>query len=376
MVMFFTRGVGLKDWVSTGIFEREKLIYERHLEEGTFQRIYWITYGSDDKNLAEQLKRERRLHPSIEILEKPAVFDSKLGNMIFSILVPFIHRKYLRQADVLKTNQFDGSWAALLAKWLGSKPLILRTGYTASLFVKRRSTSIFKQRFFEKMESLAYRVCDYAIVSSEQDKNFLRETYHIPEEKIFIVGNYVDTQLFCPRECPKEDHRLVFVGRLSEQKNLFHLISALAGTHWELVMYGEGHLKSALEDHARQQNVRVAFKGTVANDELSRQLTQYRYYILPSLYEGMPKTLLEAMACGLICLATHIPGVDEVITHEKDGYLIDGIEPQNIQAALTRIQLLDAKALSKNAVEKIRTRFSLEYAAQEERKVFDLVCSP
>ena len=102
---------------------------------------------------------------------------------------------------------------------------------------------------------------------------------------------------------------------------------------------------------SRRKNVIVRFQGTVANDQLPEVLSQYRYYILPSIYEGMPKTLLEAMACGLVCLATRIPGVDEIITQEKDGYLISGTEPQDIREALSRVEKLDYVRLSQNAVE-------------------------
>ena len=375
MILFFTRGVSLRNWVETGLFDREKLIYERHLNEGTFQTIYWITYGTDDKQLAEELKSQQRLHQKIEILEKPSFLKSRLGDLIFSVLMPLWYRNHLRQADVLKTNQFDGSWAALLAKRLVNKPLILRTGYTASLFVRRRTNAVMKQKFFEKMESLAYNACDYAIVASEHDRRYICEAYAIKALKIFTVYNYVDTNLFCPRESQKYDQRLIFVGRLSEQKNLFHLISALQGTTWELDIYGSGELQAILATHAREKNVCVRFQGTVANQELPQVLCRYRYYVLPSLYEGMPKTLLEAMACGLICLATDIPGVDEVITHEKDGYLIPGTEPQEIRKALDRIQQLDGTRLGQNAVEKIRSRFSLEMAVAEEKKVLDLIQS-
>ena len=47
--LFFTRNVSLESWVKQGLFDREKLIYEEHLNQGNFKKIYWFTYGSNDK---------------------------------------------------------------------------------------------------------------------------------------------------------------------------------------------------------------------------------------------------------------------------------------------------------------------------------------
>ena len=53
-------------------------------------------------------------------------------------------------------------------------------------------------------------------------------------------------------------------------------------------------------------DVDVKFNGVVANDKLPDILNEYKYYILASNYEGMPKTLLEAMACGNLCIGTNV----------------------------------------------------------------------
>src|SRR3989338_3183344 len=113
LILFFTRGVSLKSWLEGGIFEREKLPYERYLEKGRFEKIYWITYGKKDRKLAEELKQANKLHERIYVLDKPAVFCSKIGDFLFSLLIPFFFGKIIKKANLIKTNQLDGSWSAV-----------------------------------------------------------------------------------------------------------------------------------------------------------------------------------------------------------------------------------------------------------------------
>ena len=55
IALFFTRSVSLETWLMSGLFDREKLLYEAHLENGNLDKVYWITYGSNDLRLAKNL---------------------------------------------------------------------------------------------------------------------------------------------------------------------------------------------------------------------------------------------------------------------------------------------------------------------------------
>ena len=74
LALFFTRGISLKTWLDTGLFDREKLIYEEHLKRGHFEKIYWFTYGHEDANIAERLQAEKRLHSGIHVVPMPGYF--------------------------------------------------------------------------------------------------------------------------------------------------------------------------------------------------------------------------------------------------------------------------------------------------------------
>jgi glycosyltransferase involved in cell wall biosynthesis len=88
-----------------------------------------------------------------------------------------------------------------------------------------------------------------------------------------------------------------------------------------LAIVGEGPLRANLEELARKERVEVQFLGILPNDQLPELLNRQRGFIMPALFEGMPKALLEAMSCGLPVIGTDIPGICEVIQPGENGLL-------------------------------------------------------
>lgn len=334
--LFFTRGVSLETWLDTGLFDREKLIYEEHLKRGHLERVYWLTYGRHDAELAKELHVEKRLHPCIQVVAMPGIFKGKIGKLIYSFLMPFPQKNCLKQADIYKTNQINGSWSAVLAKFFYGKPLIVRTGYTLSFLAKRMKKSKTRIFIYQLMERFAFKYADCVTVTSKKDKKYILDMYKCSSSKLVILPNYIDTDLFKPRESKKYADRIVFVGRLNNEKNLVNLISAIAKTDLTLDIYGQGELREALETHAKEQGAIVNFMGTVPNKELPEILNCYKYYILSSYFEGMPKTLLEAMSCGKAVIGTNVDGIREIIKHEENG-LLCGTRVADLSKAIGRL---------------------------------------
>ena len=91
--LLFTRNVSLKIWVDSGLLEREKMIYEEQLKQGTYDEIYWFTYGTGDDKLAEKLIREGKLDGRIKVIPMPALWKGRIGYDLYSLLMPVIKRK-------------------------------------------------------------------------------------------------------------------------------------------------------------------------------------------------------------------------------------------------------------------------------------------
>lgn len=368
LALFFTRGISLKAWIDTGLFDREKQLYEEHLCREHLRKVYWLTYGKNDAEIAVQLKAKGRLHQDIVVLPMARFFPGKWGCLLYSFLMPLFHRRWLKSADIFKTNQMDGSWSAVIARWLYHKPLVVRTGYMASLFAERQADAKSK-RNYERLERFAYRHADIGIVASHGDKQYICSKYHISPEKVEVLYNYINTAVFCPIDCGKYADRIIFVGRLQPQKNLFNLIEAVSRNDLTLDIYGNGELYDELLAQAKRLNARVNFMGVVDNDQMPRVLNRYRYYILPSFYEGMPKALLEAMACGLVCIGTDVEGINQIIDDGVNGYLAKGTGPQALAEAINRATQFPGDHIAREAVRRIRSEFSLQTIAELENEI-------
>ena len=378
LILFFTRNVSLLTWLEGGLLEREKLIYEEHLKQGNLKKVYWITYGSEDFELSNQLKKEKKLHPNIIVVSMPKLFNiPKIGSYVYSLLIPFLYPKKIREADVLKTNQMDGSWSGVIAKWLYRKPLVVRTGYSVSQLLCDKNPSSLKCKWFKFIEKYTYKYGDLAIVSSNHNCEYIKEKYGINNQKILVLYNYVNLDIFKPKnEFNKYSDRILYVGRLNPEKNLFSLVQAISDLNFVLDIYGKGdQIESQLKDFAIKNNVKVNFFGVVSNDQLPKIYNQYNYYILPSYHEGMPKTLIEAMASGCLCIGTDVPGINEIISDGVNGILARTTTSESISKALKRaVNINDKKILIHNGISIIKERCALGPIAQKEFSIFkDLV---
>ena len=379
--LIFTINVSLETWVESGLFYREKRIYEEHLKHGNFDKIIWFTYGVNDVELYTDLVTKGLLDARIEVVPMPKWIKCPYRYQVYSVLLPFIQKKYCKQIDIIKTNQMGGAWTAeIISKWYKCT-FWLRTGYTYSTTLHKKYMQCkkviekFKLRekeiFYRYIEKRLYNKCDFATVSSNHDKEMIKNDYKIPDKKITVITNFVDCRLFRPIPIEKQE-RFVFVGRLSKEKNIFNIISAVVEAGYGLDIYGDGILKDELVSFVKKNNYDVEFKGLIENEKLPMVLNQYKYFILCSEYEGMPKTLLEAMACGLICIGSDVSGINEVLCDGKNGFLAQRTSMEAILECIIRAkeaeQILKEK-ISKKAREYIVNNNSIDVIIENEMRL-------
>lgn len=366
LALFFTAGVSLKIWVDVGNFDREKRIYEEYISQGVFGEIHWFTYGDDDEALAEKLHKEQKLSPKIQVHTFPEQYK-KLGVLGYSLILPFVYREILKNIDIYKTNQMSGSWVAAFAARLYSKPLFLRTGYTWSLFASRQGKGPVKQFFIKLVEQVGYKQATIASVSSQADKEYIRSEYHVPDTKISVVSNYVDVERFEYKKRTGRNKRVVTVTRFSNQKNLFNIITAVAQAGVGLDIYhSNDSMLQDLQQHADALGANVEFKGAVKHEDLPKVLQSYTYFVLGSLYEGMPKALIEAMATGCVCLGTNVVGIKEIIKDSETGILAKGADILSLEEGFERLFDADVQFISKHASEYVRDHFSFDTVAKRD----------
>lgn len=341
IAVFFTDGVSLTTWDQAGMLERELALYHRLLPY--VGEISLITYGNDqDTRYSKQLAGIRVLHNRWG-----------LPRRVYRRAAALTHLRHLAAASIWKTNQASGAVAALPAKRIFRKPLIVRAGFLWSRHVALEyGNDSDAARNVYKLERRYYRAADAAVVTESSMKDFIVERHGIPAERVRVIPNYVDTELFAPTHNKSDDGRTIcFVGRLTTQKNLTALFEALKDLDIRLRLAGGGEDRAKLEALAEEFGLNVEFLGNVPHANLPALFASSTLFILPSLWEGNPKALLEAMAAGMPVIGCRSPGIENIISNGDNGLLCGTTAPE-IRDVVQ--QLLSDRELQKRVGEAAR----------------------
>jgi len=258
--------------------------------------------------------------------------------------------------QLLKSQKFDvihthggtaGFWGRLVAASLQNKPKIIHT-YHGLHYLNTAQTKSPQQKIktaiFQKIDQLLLQITDQIICVCRSDYEKAIAAKVASPSKTSIVYNGIEIDRFS-HPLNKETARKKFdiaptdfifgnVGRLHEQKGHKYLLQAFANVadRSRLVIIGDGDLKDELIQLADNLQIsdRVLFLG--ARSDVHEFLSAIDVFVMPSLWEGQPIALLEALAIGKPCIATSVDGIPEVITNGVNGYLV---KPKDI-AGLTQ----------------------------------------
>jgi glycosyltransferase involved in cell wall biosynthesis len=337
-----TQGVSLATWNGVGILDRELALYRALAPRVGGVAI--ATYGGE----AERGYVDA--DDGIEILPKRLPLPARA----YAHVLPLAHRRAFASAAAFKTNQVMGGFAAMRAARLYRKPLIARCGFLWSEFAEEHDgVGSLRARAVGLREGRLFRAADMVVVTTERQQDSVLRRHRLDPERIRVVPNYVDTHAFAPpADAEREPGSLLFVGRLGEQKNLSALLDALAGVDGvSLTLVGEGPLEGALKQQARELGVDARFLGRMPHERLPELMARAEAFAMPSHYEGHPKALIEAMACGLPVLGADVPGVHDVVEDGRTGVLAAGTGAADIRSALERLLAADREAMGRSARE-------------------------
>ncbi|AKB29149.1 Glycosyltransferase [Methanosarcina siciliae T4/M] len=202
-------------------------------------------------------------------------------------------------------------------------------------------------------------------VSSTVSKNL--EDYGLKAEDIKLIYNGVDQNIFFPSVTKPEEKYILYTGRISYGKGLIELIDCAKEVckireDVNFILAGDGPLLPNLKKKIIYMNLqnRVKFLGRVNRNTIIDLYQNATIFAFPSYYEGLPGSLLEAMACKLPIVATKVPGNMELIEHNRNGILISPKDSSAISKAI--MDLLDDSSkreiLGKNARKTIEDKFT------------------
>lgn len=174
--------------------------------------------------------------------------------------------------------------------------------------------------------------------------------------------------------------RLVCVGRLSKEKGQMLLLNAVSllvrkGINLELVLAGDGDMRSELESQIAQYNLQgqVRITGWISSAQVREEILSARALILPSFSEGLPVVIMEAMALRRPVLTTYVAGIPELVRPGVDGWLFPAGDVEKLVVTLeeflaTSIETLER--MGKAARLRVLVRHSVDIEAKKLAQLF------
>ena len=245
-----------------------------------------------------------------------------------------LYRVFLKeQPDIVHTHRYVCEYvipAAVLAKVPGRVHTVHNVAE--------------KERLPKKLQHMFYHFCHVTPVGlSPLVTESVQRFYKLPAHRVPTIYNGIQLA----KTTQKTDYqarkpfRFLHVGRFAEQKNHVGLVKAFAEFHRshpdsELTLVGTGELFEQVQQQIRDLGLdNVIHTPGLVNDIIS-QYSNFDAFLLPSIYEGMPITLIEAMSSAMPIIASEVGGVPDMIRHDHSGLLCTS-EPESIAAAMERI---------------------------------------
>jgi len=283
----------------------------------------------------------------------------------YAFLMPLRHRRAMRDCSVFRVFQATGVIPALLARLRWGIPFVTTYGF----WYERLARSRTRGRLRAVVARLGLGAAAAVIVPTAELRDFVAS--RVGAAKVHLVPNGVDTRRFHPGAGPADARpALLYAGRLSAEKSLGTLLEAVAklrarpdiGTDPAGVMIGEGPERPALEAQGRALGVPVEFLPFVDHRELPRLYARAHAFVLPSLTEGHPKVLLEAMACGVPCVASNVGGSRAILSGDDAGLLFEAGDAGGLAACLEQVltQPEVTRRLAQRARAAVQERYDLE----------------
>ena len=240
-----------------------------------------------------------------------------------------------------------------------------------------------KLSLYNNLDLIALRYCNKVIAVSDSIKELLAG-HAVRTKKISVIENTTPplvpgfdagARRSSKRESlniGKDDLLLGYLGRLSPEKGIVHLLESMSMLDSlprpvALVIVGDGPQREELQAVAKSNGLgnRVIFAGF--QQDIRDWLAAIDVFVLPSVSEGTPMALLEAMSFGVPCIASAVGGVPRIIDSGVDGILVSPGRPEEIRDAICLLgtDTLRRKSISENARTKISQKYDIKKWARK-----------
>lgn len=311
---------------------------------------------------------------SLQTLAYGAGIISRIKQNVFRLLlIPFFMSSFFfsalrasRDSDLLQTYWLPAGMVALLVKFFKKIPVAI-TLWGSDFLLLRIPGFAFLFR------ALVHRA-DAIICESDHFRDRLHQIGVSPN-KIFVLPNGIDLENFNPTgkidarrqlALPENKTIILNIGAMSPRKGQKYLVEAIPeiiekDKNVQFIFIGDGEIRTELESlvSAGKLAPYVLFPGMQKASQIPLWLNAADIFVLPSLFEGNPNVLLEAMACGLPVVSTTVGGIPEMVRDGQEGLLGPPKSSQSLArhiASLIQDKTLREK-LGQNALKIIRANY-------------------
>jgi len=251
--------------------------------------------------------------------------------------------------DLVSSHSTKAGYAARICGAMLSSPVI----FTAHGWAFTEGRSFWKRLCLSAVEGVASTVTSKIICVSEHDRDLALKFHIGRSDQLVVIHNGIDSKLFL--EADGSEFRdsfdldgkpvMTMVGRLVAQKDPLVLLEAcsLVKAEFMLFLVGDGNLRDRIDRIIRD---RPSLKGAVhligEREDIHRVLTASDIFVLSSRWEGLPRSVIEAMMAGLPVVASRVGGVAELVEHGRTGILVPPGDPVALAKALESL-LRDVK---------------------------------
>jgi sugar transferase (PEP-CTERM/EpsH1 system associated) len=265
------------------------------------------------------------------------------------------------------------NWGATDAVWLARAAGIRRVVHNEHGFNVDELKTTNWQR--DAVRSLVYRLASQVIVVSRELETLLQRKYLLKASQVTRIPNGIDAAYYSPDSTDRNRTRerlgfsepdmvIGFSGRLDPVKNLDRLVDVFAGclrqqSRLWLLIVGDGSERKRLESLCREKRIHDHIVFTGQQENVISYLRAMDVFLLTSLREQMPMTVLEAMAVGIPVVATKVGEIPYLIDHGIDGFILDVDAPIGVyvRLLLTLLSRRDRGRVGEAARQKIVDRF-------------------
>ena len=284
-------------------------------------------------------------------------------------------------ARLVRRGRFD-----IVHTWLFHANLVgraLRALARFRLIASERGVEATKSRLRVLLDRWTARLSDLIVVNAEAIRDVLVTRERIRPDAIRVIPNGVDLTRFVPSPTrPDGPPRLICVARLDPIKAHGDLIAVLPGliaAHpgLSLDLVGEGPMRPAIEKQIESLGISGSVRLLGARTDVPDLLGAADLFVLPSLSEGMPGSVLEAMAMALPVVATRAGGTGEIVVDRTTGLLVEPGDRAGLAAALGALAAdrERARALGRAGLSRVHQRYTRSAFIQAHERLYDEVAA-